>query len=39
MTGTAFSYAFPANTFADANSDTLSYTATKGDGNGAAERG
>ncbi|MXW47634.1 MAG: hypothetical protein F4Z97_03145, partial [Gammaproteobacteria bacterium] len=28
----AFSYAFPANTFADANGDTLTYTATKGDG-------
>ena len=33
MAGTAFSYAFPANTFADDNSDTLTYTATKGDGN------
>ncbi len=32
--GTAFSYAFPANTFADADSgDTLGYTATKSDGN------
>ncbi|MYC49856.1 MAG: hypothetical protein F4X50_06185, partial [Synechococcus sp. SB0662_bin_14] len=30
--GTAFSYAFPANTFNDADGDTLSYTATKGDG-------
>ena len=30
--GTAFSYAFPANTFSDADSDTLSYTATKADG-------
>ncbi|MCY4332111.1 MAG: putative Ig domain-containing protein, partial [Cyanobacteria bacterium MAG CAR1_bin_15] len=29
--GTAFSYAFPANTFADADSHTLSYTATRGD--------
>ena len=29
--GTAFSYAFPANTFSDADSDTLSYTATKAD--------
>ena len=28
--GTAFSYQFPANTFADADSDTLSYTATRG---------
>ena len=31
-TGTAFSYAFPANTFADADGDTLTYTARKGDG-------
>ncbi len=30
--GTAFSYAFPANTFSDADSDTLRYTATKADG-------
>ena len=30
--GTAFSYAFPANTFSVADSDTLSYTATKADG-------
>ena len=31
--GTAFSYAFPENTFNDADSgDTLTYTATKGDG-------
>ena len=30
--GTAFSYAFPANAFSDADGDTLSYTATKGDG-------
>ncbi len=30
--GTAFSYAFLANTFNDANGDTLSYTATKSDG-------
>ena len=29
--GAAFSYAFPANTFADADSDTLGYTATQGD--------
>ena len=29
--GTAFSYAFPANTFSDADSDTLTYTATKSD--------
>ena len=30
--GTAFSYAFPANTFSDADtSDTLTYTATKAD--------
>ena len=29
--GTAFSYAFPANTFNDADSDTLTYTATKSD--------
>ena len=29
--GTAFSFAFPANTFTDADSDTLSYTARKGD--------
>ncbi|MCY4332524.1 MAG: putative Ig domain-containing protein, partial [Cyanobacteria bacterium MAG CAR1_bin_15] len=29
--GTAFSYAFPANTFADADGDPLSYTATQGD--------
>ena len=30
--GTAFSYAFPANTFSDADTgDTLSYTATKAD--------
>ena len=31
-TGTAFSYAFPANTFSDADGDTLTYTATKSDG-------
>ncbi len=31
-TGTAFSYAFPANTFSDGDSDTLTYTATKSDG-------
>ena len=30
--GTAFSYVFPANTFSDADSDTLSYAATKADG-------
>ena len=31
--GTAFSYAFPANTFNDTDTgDTLTYTATKGDG-------
>ena len=30
--GTAFSYAFPANTFSDADSDALTYTATKADG-------
>ena len=31
--GTAFRYAFPANTFSDADSgDTLTYTATKSDG-------
>ncbi|WP_173399750.1 putative Ig domain-containing protein, partial [Candidatus Synechococcus spongiarum] len=29
--GTAFSYGFPANTFSDADSDSLSYTATQGD--------
>ena len=30
---TSFSYAFPANTFSDADSgDTLTYTATQGDG-------
>jgi len=29
--GTAFSFAFPANTFTDADSDSLSYSATKGD--------
>ena len=27
--GTALNYAFPANTFADADGDTLTYTATK----------
>ncbi len=32
LAGTAFSYAFPANTFADTDTgDTLSYTATKSD--------
>ncbi|MXZ82884.1 MAG: hypothetical protein F4Z10_04190, partial [Synechococcus sp. SB0666_bin_14] len=30
--GTAFSYQFPANTFSDPDGDTLSYTATRGDG-------
>ena len=30
--GTAFSYAFPATTFSDADGDTLTYTATKADG-------
>ena len=29
---TAFSYAFPANTFDDADGDTLTYTATQADG-------
>ncbi len=29
---TAFSYTFPANTFADANGDTLTYTATRSNG-------
>ncbi|MCY4235396.1 MAG: putative Ig domain-containing protein [Cyanobacteria bacterium MAG CAR2_bin_4] len=29
--GTTFSYAFPANTFTDADNDTLGYTASKGD--------
>ena len=29
---TAFSYAFPATTFSDANGDTLTYTATQADG-------
>ena len=29
--GTALNYAFPANTFADADSDTLTYTATQSD--------
>ena len=29
--GTVFNYAFPANTFADTDSDTLTYTATKSD--------
>ncbi len=32
VVGTAFSYQFPANTFNDADGDTLTYTATKGDG-------
>ena len=31
--GTAFNYVFLANTFHDANGDTLTYTATKADGN------
>ncbi len=30
--GTAFNYAFPADTFADADGDTLTYTATQSDG-------
>ncbi len=30
-TGQAFRYAFPANTFTDADSDSLTYTATRGD--------
>ena len=30
--GTAFSYAFPTNTFNDADSDSLTYTAAKSDG-------
>ena len=30
--GTSFSYQFPANTFSDADNDTLSYAATKDDG-------
>ena len=30
--GTSFSYQFPADTFRDANGDTLTYMATKGDG-------
>ena len=30
--GTAFSYAFPDTTFSDADSDALTYTATKADG-------
>ena len=29
--GTAFSYQFPADTFADADNDSLGYTATRGD--------
>ena len=32
MAGTAFSLQFAANTFEDADGDTLTYTATKGDG-------
>ena len=31
--GTVFSYQFPADTFGDTDGDTLTYTATKGDGN------
>ncbi len=31
MSGTAFSYQFPADTFTDADSDTLTYMATKSD--------
>ncbi len=30
--GTMFSFAFPANTFSDADNETLTYTATKSDG-------
>ena len=30
--GTAFSYAFPADTFSDADGDALGYTAARGDG-------
>ena len=30
MPGTAFSYAFPANTFTDADNDALTYTAVRG---------
>ncbi|MXW90819.1 MAG: hypothetical protein F4114_17640 [Rhodospirillaceae bacterium] len=30
--GTAFTYQFPANTFADADSDPLTYTAEESDG-------
>ena len=30
--GASLSYQFPANTFSDADGDTLTYTATKGDG-------
>ena len=33
---TAFSYAFPANTFNDADGDALTYTATKSDGSALA---
>ena len=32
VAGTAFSFAFAADTFSDANGDTLSYTATQDDG-------
>ena len=32
MVGTAFSYAFPENTFNDADGDPLNYMATRGDG-------
>ena len=32
MVGTALDYAFPVNTFNDADSDTLTYTATQSDG-------
>ena len=32
VAGTAFSYAFPDNTFNDADGDTLTYTAAKSDG-------
>ena len=34
MAGTAFSYTFPADTFADAEDDMLTYTATKPDDTG-----
>ena len=34
IAGTAFGYAFPANTFSDADGDTLTYAATLDGGNG-----